>query len=70
MEMKILYYRIQFWKQLDYLSLVFSSLTYNHHLKTTPGYISDMLMEPIFYIVDHYAYLLGPVIIIIKFSVK
>lgn len=60
-KLTVFIYRTQIQKQLEYIRLVFSSLTYNHHLETTPGYRSDVMMEPIFYFVDNYAHLLGPV---------
>lgn len=46
-------------RQFTYLQTCFRSLTYNHHM--SQDYAFDVLMTPIFWIVDNYVHLLGPV---------
>lgn len=44
----------------EYMKLCLASLLYNHHLNQS--YVSDVCMEPIFWFVDNYTHVLGPVI--------
>lgn len=44
---------------MKYARMCFRSLFYNHHL--SQGYVSDVCMEPIFWFVDNFTHLLGPV---------
>lgn len=45
--------------RFDYCKLCLRSLTYNHHVNQS--YVSDVCMEPIFWFVDNFTHLLGPV---------
>lgn len=48
-----------FWRdKFSYFSLCFQSLFYNVHL--SQSYVSDCLLEPIFWIVDNFSVVLGP----------
>ncbi len=41
------------------IKLTIQSLCYNHHM--TSGYLVDTLLEPMFWFVDHFTHVLGPV---------
>ena len=46
-------------EEFIYMKICIRSLTYNHHM--SQSYASDVLMEPIFWFVDNFTHLLGPV---------
>ncbi|XP_055903075.1 palmitoyltransferase ZDHHC16 [Eupeodes corollae] len=46
----------------NYIKTCLHSLTYNHHMNAS--YASDVLMEPVFWFVDNYTYLLGPFFVV------
>lgn len=43
----------------EYIKLCICALMYNHHMNSS--YASDVAMEPIYWIVDNYTHVLGPV---------
>lgn len=49
----------KFIEKCQYLKICFRSLTYNHHM--SQDYATEVLLEPIIWIVDNYSGSLGPV---------
>lgn len=49
------YFRLRW----SYMKLCWHSLTHNNHMNAS--YATDVCMEPVFWIVDNYTHLLGPV---------
>ena len=49
------------WKALSHAKLVFLSLFYNSHLSWS--YAFDTVLEPLFYLVDNFAKVLGPIFV-------
>lgn len=49
----------KFLEKCQYLKICFRSLTYNHHM--SQDYASDVMLEPIIWIVDNFSGFLGPV---------
>jgi len=49
------------WKALSHAKLVFLSLFYNHHMSWS--YAFDTVLEPLFYLVDNFAKVLGPIFV-------
>lgn len=49
----------KFLEKCQYLKICFRSLTYNHHM--SHDYATEVLLEPLVWIVDNFAGSLGPV---------